>query len=142
MKSIIDLLARIFIAVFFLFEAFDSIRFYESMLEKMDEYGLSWKPDILLITSVILLLGGGIFLLIGYRSPLAAFVLLLYWLPLTFIIHSFWNDPKDFQRIQSMLFMKNIAIAGGLLMIIVNGSGKYSIRRLLDNRRLKRRDYK
>jgi len=35
------------------------------------------------------------------------------------------------QRIQAIMFMKNIAIMGGLLMIIVNGSGRYSIKRLL-----------
>jgi uncharacterized membrane protein YphA (DoxX/SURF4 family) len=48
-------------------------------------------------------------------------------------LHSsfFWNDPVKVQRIQAIMFMKNLAIIGGLLMIIANGSGRYSIKRLL-----------
>lgn len=60
-----------------------------------------------------------------------AILLILYYLPVTLIVHSFWNDPVKVQRIQAIMFMKNIAIMGGLLMIIVNGSGRYSIKRLL-----------
>ena len=141
MKDVLDLLARIFLAIIFLFEAVDSILFYEMTKDKMFQYGLTFYPDILLVFAILFMLCGGIFLLMGYRAPFAAVLLMLYWVPLTFIVHSFWNDPPEIQRIQSVLFMKNIAITGGLLMVVVNGSGKYSIKRLLDNRRLRKRDF-
>jgi putative oxidoreductase len=141
MNDILDLIARIFLAFLFLFEGVDSILFYDATMEKMTKYGLTFQQDIFLVGSTILLLWGGIFLLIGYRASFAAILLLIYWAPLTFIIHSFWNDPVEIRRIQTVLFMKNIAIIGGLLMVVVNGSGKYSIKRLLDNRRLRKRDF-
>jgi putative oxidoreductase len=107
----------------------------------MEDFGLIWQQDVFLTASIVFLITGGIFLLIGYRSKFASLLLLIYWLPLTFTLHSFWNDPKEIQRLQSVLFMKDIAIAGGLLMVMVNGSGKYSIRRLLSwRRRIKLKD--
>ena len=76
--------------------------------------------------------------LTGYRTTLGVTLLLLYWVPVTFIVHDFWNFPKDQLRLQSILFMKNIAITGGLLMLAGKGSGRYSIRRLLATTRVGR----
>jgi len=99
--------------------------------DTMQLYGLIWRQDLLLIGAIILLLLGGLMVLIGYRSSFGSILLLLYYIPVTFIVHSFWNDPVKVQRIQAIMFMKNLAIIGGLLMIIANGSGRYSIKRLL-----------
>lgn len=137
MNDILDLIARIFISALFFYEAYDSLAYYQLTIDKMTAYGITWQQDMLLIGSSILLIAGGIMLLIGYRSRLAAFLLLFYWVPLTFIIHSWWNDPLEIRRIQSALFIKNIAIMGALLLMIANGSGRWSVRRLLDRRRIR-----
>lgn len=131
MKDIFDLVARILISAIFLFEAYDSIAFYGKTKNTMTEYGLTWQQDFLLIAAICLLLVGGVFLLIGYRSGLAAIFLMLYWIPVTFIVYSWWNDPIEYRRLHSILFMKNLAIVGGLLMILVHGSGRYSVKRLI-----------
>lgn len=137
MKDVIDLIARILIACIFLFEAYDSISFFKGTKSIMTEYGITWQQDILLITSIFLLILGGLLVLIGYRSNFGAVLLLLYWVPVTFIVHSWWNDPVEIQRVESFAFMKNIAIMGGLMMIYVNGSGKYSVKRLFATTRVK-----
>ena len=131
MKDIIDLIARMCIACIFIYDAYDITVFMKDNKLSMTEYGLTWNQDLLIIGAIILLYVGGILLLIGYKTSFGALLLLAYWIPLTFIAHSFWNDPEDIKRIQSILFMKNVAIMGGLLMVLVNGSGKYSIKRLL-----------
>lgn len=131
MKDILDLLGRIFVALIFIFEAGDSIAYARQTKNTMTEYGIMWNQDLLLYVSITFLIVGGVLLLIGYRVKLGALLLLLYWLPVTFIVHSFWNDPRDIQRIQSIYFMKNLGIAGALLLLIANGSGKYSIKRLM-----------
>lgn len=130
MKHLLDLLGRIFIAMIFLFEAYDSIWYAEENKARMTEYGLTWRQDLLLYGAIFLLVVGGILVLIGYRVKLGALMLLAYWVPVTFIVHSFWNDPEDMRRIQSIFFMHNLGIVGGLLFVYVNGSGKYSVRRL------------
>ena len=97
----------------------------------MEQYGLTSNQDFLLYGTVFLLLAGGLMVLLGYRSTLGALMLLMYWVPVTFMVHDFWNAPKDQMRLQSILFMKDIAIIGGLLMVVGKGSGRYSMRRLL-----------
>lgn len=131
-----DLIGRILISGIFVFEAYDSFVFYHTTKEKMISYGITWHPEFWLVVSLIFLCIGGVFLLIGYRAKLAAFLLLLYWLPLTFILYNFWAYTGEEQRNMSVFFMKNMAICGGLLFIIVNGSGRFSVRRLIDRRRI------
>jgi len=130
MKHILDLIGRIFIAMIFLFEAYDSIWYAEENKAKMTEYGLTWRQDLLLYGAIFLLVVGGILVLIGYRAQLGALLLLAYWIPVTFIVHSFLNDPESMRRIESVMFMHNLGIVGGLLFVYVNGSGKYSVKRL------------
>lgn len=136
MKNIGDLLGRIFLSFIFLYEAYDSITFFQPTKQIMTSYGITWQQDFLLMGAIILLTLGGLMILSGYRASLGAFLVLLYWVPVTFIVHSFWNDPPDAYRMQSIMFMKNIAITGGLLMVWVNGSGRISIRRLFATSRV------
>lgn len=96
----------------------------------MTEYGVTWNQDFLMYASILLLVIGGILILIGYRTSLGAICLLLYWIPLTFTLYSFWNDPEEIRRLNSLMFMKNMAIVGGLLMLYVNPSGRYSVKRI------------
>ena len=131
MKDVTDLIARIMISIIFLYEAYDSIYYFNMTKDTMQLYGLTWRQDLLLIGAIILLLLGGLMVLIGYRSSFGSILLLLYYIPVTFIVHSFWNDPIKVQRIQAIMFMKNLAIIDGLLMIIATVSGRYSIKRLL-----------
>ncbi len=103
----------------------------------MTDYGLTWNQDLLLFGAIFLLTLGGLMVLFGYRSTLGAIMLLLYWIPVTFIVHDFWNtDTNPDLRYHSILFMKNFAIIGGLLMLIGKGSGRYSIRRLFATTRV------
>ncbi len=130
MKDIIDLIARILLAFIFLYEAYDSITYFKSTKAMMTEYGLTWRQDLLLSGAIFGLILGGTLILIGYRSGFGSFLVLLYWIPVTFIVHSFWNDPQEIRRVEAIHFMKNLAITGGLLMVWVNGSGRYSVKRL------------
>lgn len=130
MNNIIDLLGRILISTIFFYEGIDSILYAEKTKVLMAAYGITWKPDLLLYSSIVFLMIGATMLLIGYRIRFGVWLLLIYWVPVTFIVYSFWNDPVSEQRLQAILFMKNIAVAGGLLMIAAHGGGKYSIQRL------------
>ena len=103
----------------------------------MQEHGLTWNQDFLLYCAIFLLTMGGMMVLLGYRSTLGAILLLTYWVPVTLIVHDFWNTQTNLAlRQESILFMKNFAIIGGLLMLIGKGSGRYSIRRLFATTRV------
>ncbi|MEZ4919839.1 MAG: DoxX family protein [Saprospiraceae bacterium] len=141
MRDVIDLIGRIFLATIFIFEAIDSAIYFEKTKLTMTEYGLTWNQDMLLYGAIFLLTMGGIMVLLGYRTQLGVILLLLYWVPVTIIVHDFWNYPKGELRIQSVLFMQNLAITGGLLMLAGKGSGRYSIKRLLATTVVKQRKW-
>ncbi len=139
MKDILDLIGRIFIATIFFYEAYDAIASFKDMKIQMVEYGINSHQDLLIYGAIFALIVGAVLILIGYRSRLGSILLLLYLIPVTFIAYSFWNDPIELRENNSIAFMKNIAIAGALLMIIVNGSGRYSIKRLFATTKVSKR---
>jgi putative oxidoreductase len=139
MKDILDLLGRILISIIFYFEAYDKIFFITATKQSMSEYGITWNQDLLLYGSAFCLILGATLILLGYRSGFGAWLILFYWIPLTIILNKFWEIPlsnHETRRSVALHFMKNIAIVGGLLNVIVNGSGKYSVKRLLATTRV------
>ena len=78
--------------------------------------------------SGILALTGGLSILLGYRARLGAWLIALFLVPVTLMMHKFWAiaDPR-MQQIQMVLFMKNIAILGGALLISQFGAGPFSL---------------
>ncbi len=130
MKDIIDLLARACLAFIFLYEAYDSIHYFKATKVTMTEFGITWRQDLLLLGVITFLIVGGLLVLTGYRTGLGVVMLLAYWIPVTFIVHSWWEYPEPEARLQAIMFMKNVAITGGLLMLWVNGAGKFSVKRL------------
>ena len=131
MKHVAELIGRILLAGIFIYEAVDTILFYEETKAKMSAFNLVWQQDILLIVSITILILGGILILVGYRVALGGLLLLCYWSPVTFIAHSFWNFPQGEMRIEALIFVKNLAIVGGVVLLMINGSGKISVKRLL-----------
>jgi len=77
---------------------------------------------------------GAVSIIIGYKAKMGAFLVVLYLLPATFIVHRFWavTDPM-MQQIRMMNFMKNISMLGGALLISYWGPGPLSI----DNKKSK-----
>ncbi|MBC6992812.1 DoxX family protein [Neolewinella lacunae] len=132
MKDIFDLVGRILLSFIFFFEAYDYFAYERLNKEAMTIYGLTWNQDFFLYGAILLLLFGALTILFGYRMRLGAVLLLIYWIPLTFIVHDFWAEEpsSNAYRLQSIFFMKNIAIMGGLLIAATHISGKYRLRRL------------
>lgn len=131
MKDWVDLIARVFVAALFYYEAVDTIWYFRDAKEILVDYGVTFATGIWVAISVFCLILGATSLTIGYLSRLGAFLLLLYLLPYTIIVHSFWNDPPETQRVQAQLFMLKLAICGGLMFLMVNKPQKYSVRRLV-----------
>ena len=84
--------------------------------------------NLLVPASGILSLLGGISVLLGYRTRLGAALLVLFLVPVTFTMHAFWAvpDPQAAQ-VQMVMFMKNLGLLGGALLLIHFGAGPYSL---------------
>ncbi len=137
MNNFTDLLGRVFLSFIFLYEAYDALKYVGQTKALMTAYHITWRQDLLLYGAVAFLILGGLMLLTGYRARLGALLLLLYWLPVTFIVHAFWRmPPGEAYRTEATHFMKNMAIAGGLLMVMSNGTRAWAIRRILATARV------
>jgi putative oxidoreductase len=78
--------------------------------------------------SGVLAIAGGLSILLGYRAKLGAWLIVLFLVPVTLMIHKFWTvtDPM-MQQMQMVMFMKNVAILGGALLISQFGAGPLSL---------------
>lgn len=136
MKDITDLIGRLCLSAIFFFEAIDTSTSRVATYALMSRYGFTWQQDFLYNAAIFALVLGAILITIGYRTGFGATLILIYWLPITFTVYSFWMASEAHRNFELMMFMKNIAIAGGLLILAVNGAGKFSIKRLLATTRI------
>ena len=70
---------------------------------------------------------GGIALLVGFQTRIVAVLLAVFTLAASIAGHAFWAAPADAAFIAQLLFFKNIAVMGGLLVLASSGAGKFSI---------------
>lgn len=77
--------------------------------------------------SGLLALTGGMSILLGYRAKLGAWLIVMFLIPVTFTVHNFWAiaDPIEAQ-LQMIMFMKNVSMLGGALIISQLGAGPAS----------------
>ncbi|MFT5834824.1 MAG: putative oxidoreductase [Cognaticolwellia sp.] len=127
MKDIFDLIGRILLATTFLLAAYQYIADFQEAKEAIVANGITFRPSLLLRGSIFCLILGGLLVLFGYRAKLGAALLLAFMIPVTAIFYTDnFSDP-----LEQTMFVKNVAIIGGLMMILVNGSGKFSVKKLL-----------
>jgi len=81
---------------------------------------LPWVPALLVIATVIELLGG-LLVLLGIKPRLGAFLLIIFFIPSTILLHQFWFLDGIKKDMQMVMFVKNIAILGGLLFVLAFG---------------------
>ncbi len=137
MKDIVDLIARFFIAFMFMFEAIDSIFYFSETKDTMTAYGITWRQDLVLSGLIVVLVLGAVLVALGYLAKFGGFLLLLYWIPFTFIVYDFWNEADEaMRRLHGLYFMRNMAVVSALLLLIANGAGRFSIKRLVHVMRL------
>lgn len=136
MKNSADLIGRILIGLFFFYEAFDTMVFFDDTRDTLTNYGIHFAQDFLIVSSIIILLIGAIMVIIGYYASIGALLLFVYWLIFTVVVYSFWNDPEETKSLHLISFMRNLALCGGLLILVANGAREFSVKRILHVMRL------
>ena len=119
MTKILDLVGRILISAIFILSGFNKIGNYEGTIGWMESYDL---PGFLLVPAIILEIIAPILIIIGYKTKIAAAALSLFCISTAIIFHNNLGDQMQF-----IAFMKNIALAGGFLFLVVNGAKGYCL---------------
>lgn len=79
------------------------------------------------VAAILVEVLGGVALILGLGTRLAALALALFTLVASFIFHAYWAVPADQAYVTELLFFKNIAVAGGLMVLAASGAGGWSI---------------
>ncbi len=117
---------RIMITPLFLMSGYSKITGFAATAATMGKAGLPF-PEFLLIGAIAFELGGGLMVLLGWRARFGALLLAVFTIASTLVFHNFWAVEAAQFRGQLTQFMKNLAILGGLVYIMVAGSGPFSL---------------
>lgn len=115
-------LGRALLALIFIMSGFSKIGAYAGTQGYMEAYGI---PGMLLPLVILVEMGAGLAVLLGWQARLAAFALAGFSLVSAAIFHANFAD-----QMQMIMFMKNVSLAGAFLFITANGAGFFA----LDNR--------
>ena len=116
---IIEFIGRILISALFLIEGFKKISIQEDVIMYMEDYGV---PEILFLPAIVIEILFPLLLIIGYKIKWTASILALFTFAVAIIFHTNFNE-----EMQMILFLKDLAIAGGLMIIITYKPSKISL---------------
>lgn len=119
LQSWTELAGRLFLGVLFLLSGLGKITGYAATAGYMSAMGV---PTGLLPIVIGLEVLGALLLFVGWKTRIVAFLLAGFSLLSATIFHADFAD-----QVQLVMFLKNVSIAGGLLLVVANGAGPYSI---------------
>ena len=116
---IIEFFGRLFLSTLFLIEGIGKISTQEGVVMYMEVYGV---PGILFLPALVVEILFPLLLILGYKTKWVASVMALFTFAVAIIFHTDFSEGM-----QMMLFLKDIAIAGGFMIVVAYGPGKISL---------------
>lgn len=123
LRNISDLTGRALLAAIFLISGVSKISTYAATAGYMASAGV---PTVLLPAVIALEIGGSVAIILGWQTRITALALAVFSVVAGALFHNHWQD-----QVQFIMFLKNLAMAGGFIVLAVNGAGALS----LDSRR-------
>ena len=125
-QSATALLGRLLIAAMFLPAGLSKLTGFAGTVGYIGSVGLP-LPAVGATLAILVEILGSVALIAGYGTRAAALVLAIFTLSASYFFHPFWATPADQAFVASLLFYKNVAITGGLLVLAAFGPGAWSI---------------
>ena len=116
---ILEFVGRVLLSALFLIEGLGKISIQEDVIMYMEDYGV---PGILFLPALVLEILFPLLLIVGYKTKWTASIMALFTFTVAIIFHTDFSESM-----QLMLFLKDIAIAGGFMIIIAYGPSKISL---------------
>ena len=116
---IVELIGRILLSALFLIEGIGKIFMQENVVMYMEDYGV---PGMLFIPAVVVEILFPLFLIIGYKTRLTALVMALFTFTVAIIFHTDFTEGT-----QMVFFLKDLAIAGGFMIVFAYGPNRISL---------------
>ncbi len=127
------LVGRILIALIFVESGFGKLTGFDGTVGYIASHGLP-LPQLAAIAAIVVELGGGLMIIAGWKARWAAAAMFVFIAIASFLFHAYWAAPAEQMHNQMIHFMKNISILGGLLYVVVHGSGAFSLDKCCSSR--------
>ena len=124
--AVVPFLGRLLLAYIYVTSGIAKVFDWGGNVEYMQRHHLPFIP-LLLAVAMVIELAGSASLITGYQARTAAFVLSLYTLAVTVLLHNYWAQSGMAAAMQETEFRKNLAIAGGLLILAYAGPGAWAL---------------
>ena len=125
-KTPLIVVARILLALMFILAGLQKFGNLGGTAGYIASGGLP-APMVLAVIVAALEVVGGVLLVIGYQARYAALALGLFTLAASVLFHNYWAMPADKAYVQQLMFMKNMAVAGGMFVVAALGAGPASL---------------
>jgi len=122
----LSLLGRLMLAFLFLPAGVGKVLGFAGTVGYITSKGLP-MPEVTAVIALLVEILGGLALIAGFQTRLAAIVLAVFTVGAGIFFHNYWAVPEAQQMMQQINFNKNIAIAGGLLVLAAFGAGGFSV---------------
>ncbi|ACM33243.1 DoxX family protein [[Acidovorax] ebreus] len=126
LQNPLALVGRILIALLFIPAGFGKISGFAGTVGYATSVGMP-MPTVAVAVGLLIELLGGLALLFGFGTRIAALALAVFTLAASFFFHAYWALPAGQQMMQQLLFFKNVAVTGGLLAFAAFGAGAWSV---------------
>ncbi len=127
-KNVAALVGRVLLALMFVWAGYGKITGYDGTAGFMASMGMP-LVGVMLPLTILVELGGGIALIVGWKARWAALLLAAFTLLASVVFHKFWTMTGDAAMNNMLFFYKNVAVIGGLLMVWAFGPGRLSVDR-------------
>lgn len=117
---------RILLALIFVISGYNKLVGFDGTVGYIASKGLP-LPQLAAAAAIAIELVGGVLLVIGWQARWAATAIFVFLIPTTLIFHGFWAAPAASQQMETIQFMKNLCIMGGMLYVMAFGAGPLSI---------------
>jgi putative oxidoreductase len=129
-KTYGPLTGRILLALIFVISGYNKIVGFEGTVGYIASKGLP-LAQLGAVLAIVVELGAGVLLVIGWQARWAATAVFLFLIPTTLLFHNFWAVDAARVQMETIQFMKNLCIMGGMLYVMAFGAGPFSV----DNRK-------
>ncbi len=126
LQNSLTLAGRLLLALLFLPAGLMKIAGFAGTVGYIGSVGLP-LPQLGAVIAIVVEVGGGLALLAGAGTRVAALALALFTLVATVVFHAYWAVPAEQVMVQQLMFFKNIAVVGGLLVLAAHGAGAFSV---------------
>ena len=126
LQNPLSLLGRALLALLFIPAGFAKIAGFAGTAAYIASKGVPF-PELAAAAAIVIELGLGLLLLIGWQARWAALGMAIFTLVITFIFHNYWAMEAAQKMMQQQAFFKNIAVVGGLLLVAAFGPGAFSL---------------